>query len=893
MEGESTSEEKQQYLREKILDKKGIEVNKFVDFLKEKKGEDGEDISNWTMEDLKEVVKEFYKIYNISLEDNINDNNDKMQIKNIQKEEDIKDIIKENLKMENPNNNTIGSNLNKIDEKEDNKNEKEIKRIDEPNYISNKTENNAITDSKNIIENKNNDDSNNVDDKNENKNANENNNIITNKKDEEKEETIKFIIDEDSLMEFMLTEKGINKKNKEVENKKNNILLTNNSPTISKFEPNKFNAINNINNNKFVTNFNYNDGMNNKNMTNINTNPNSQFNFKENFNNNTQQQFNFEKNFKNNNLEDKNNNITFNFDKNFTNSNQLKFNFEQNFKNINLENNINTKFNFEQNYKNNNQNFDFDKNFKNENNNFQKNDVTVNDKSNGNIKENYSPSNENKNNHNTNTNNNIMDNQNEKDIKDSDNLNKNNKSDNKEINAENNNNNFEYESNNNDNNNNNVDDNNITKSNLTNFIDKDDHDSEYGIIIQDCIKSKKIENTEFSKHKDIKIKISDPIKAEPNFFLGKSVNYLVTTSPFNYAVRRRYSDFNWLRETLINLFNTNIIPKITKKGKVTTDKHEDSFIQKRMKILERFINFITKNELIKSSQILYDFLTIEKDEDFQNIKRVYDKIKFNNINEIKERKSIEGEFKIKINKEKEIYLENIKDNSIYNGNLFKKLNNNFKILKDEFSLVIKRFELISDVYHELYNVSKNYLDQNTITETYAQMEIMFNNLSKSFDTLKNFINSEIREYYKFVGNNFNILNEMTQNVDFVKNNYIKLSKSLISKKNELFKKGDISKWELSSFDKNNSRELLKDKILACNKMLPKETQNCINSKEVYGFYLNGLINEFEKMRQINSYFHKKKSCFFCQEQIIICSNYTRILGDIIMTIDSCVNNKKS
>ena len=890
MEGESTSEEKQQYLREKILDKKGIEVNKFVDFLKERKGEDGEDISNWTMEDLKEVVKEFYKIYNISSEDNINDNNDKMQIKNIQKEEDIKDIIKENLKTENPNINIIDSNINKINEKEDNKNEKEIKRIDEPNYISNKTENNEITDSKNIIENKNIDDSNNVDEKNENKNANENNNIITNKKDEEKEETIKFIIDEDSLMEFMLTEKGINKKNKEVENKKNN-----NSSTISKFETNKFNAINNINNNKFVTNFNYNDGMNNKNMTNINTNPNSQFNFKENFNNNisnNQQQFNFEKNFKNNNLEEKNNNIAFNFDKNFTNSNQQKFNFEQNFKNINLENNINTKFNFEQNYKNNNQNFDFDKNFKNENNNFQKNDVTVNDKSNGNTNENYSPSNENKNNHNTNKNNNIMDNQNEKDIKDSDNLNKNNKSDNKEINVENNNNNFEYESNNNDNNNDNVDDN-ITKSNLTNFIDKDDHDSEYGIIIQDCIKSKKIENTEFSKHKDIKIKISDPIKAEPNFFLGKSVNYLVTTSPFNYAVRRRYSDFNWLRETLINLFNTNIIPKITKKGKVTTDKHEDSFIQKRMKILERFINFITKNELIKSSQILYDFLTIEKDEDFQNIKRVYDKLKFNNINEIKERKSIDGEFKIKINKEKEIYLENIKDNSIYNGNLFKKLNNNFKILKDEFSLVIKRFELISDVYHELYNVSKNYLDQNTITETYAQMEIMFNNLSKSFDTLKNFINSEIREYYKFVGNNFNILNEMTQNVDLVKNNYIKLSKSLINKKNELFKKGDISKWELSSFDKNNSRELLKDKILACNKMLPKETQNCINSKEVYGFYLNGLINEFEKMRQINSYFHKKKSCFFCQEQIIICSNYTRILGDIIMTIDSCVNNKKS
>ena len=639
-----------------------------------------------------------------------------------------------------------------------------------------------------------------------------------------------------------------------------------------------------------------NGSINSNNIINTNINSNPQFNFDKNFNNNinnSQQQFNFEQNFKNNNLEENNNSIKFNFDKNFNNinNNQQKFNFEQNFKNIN------TEFNFEQNF-NNNTKFDFNKNFKNENNNFNSNNVTINDKSNNNENENESPSIENKNNHNNNINNNIIDNKSiidnkiEKDTED--NYDKNNSSNNKEINVENNNNiNSKNETNNNENSNDNYNNNDITKSNLTNMIDKNDHDSEYGIIIQDCIKAKIIENTEFSKHKDLKIKISDPIKVEPNFFLGKSVNYLVTTAPFNYAVRRRYSDFNWLRETLINLFSTNLIPKITKKGKVTTDKHEDSFIQKRMKVLEKFINFIIKNELIKSSQILYDFLTIEKDEDFQNIKKVYDKLKFNDINEIKERKSIDGELKIKITKEKEIYLENIKDNSIYNGNLFKKLNNNFKILKDEFSLVIKRLEIISDVYHELYNVSKNYLDQNTITETYAQMEIMFNNLSKSFDTMKTFINSEIREYYKFVGNNFNILNEMTQNVDFVKNNYIKLSKSLISKKNELFKKGDISKWELSSFDKNNSRELLKDKVLACNKMLPKETQNCINSKEVYGYYLNGLINEFEKMRQINSYFHKKKSCYFCQEQIIICSNYTRILGDIIMAIDSCVNNKKS
>jgi hypothetical protein len=342
----------------------------------------------------------------------------------------------------------------------------------------------------------------------------------------------------------------------------------------------------------------------------------------------------------------------------------------------------------------------------------------------------------------------------------------------------------------------------------------------------------------------------------------------------------------------MNIFNTNLIPKLAKKGKVTKDKHDDAFIQKRMKFLETFINFLIKDEIIKSSQILYDFLTIPKEEDFQLYKKTYDKIKVNPFSDVRERKTLNGETHVKITKEKEIYLENIKDNAIFNANLFKKLNNNFKLLQDEFLAVIKRFELISQDYRQLYDISIKYLDQNTISESYAQMENMFNKLSQSFDSIKKFINSDIREYFKFIGNNFICLSEMTQNVDLAKTNYLKNSKNLISKKNDLFKKGDISKWELSPIDKNNSQKLLKEKTLACMKMLPKETKNCIVSKEIYGFYLNKLISEYERMRQINSIQHKKTISFFCKEQIFICSEYTRILGDIIMALDSCRNIRK-
>ena len=55
---EKEQEEKQNYLRQNILDK-GYDANDFVSFLQSKKGEGASDISNWSMTDLQKVVKEY------------------------------------------------------------------------------------------------------------------------------------------------------------------------------------------------------------------------------------------------------------------------------------------------------------------------------------------------------------------------------------------------------------------------------------------------------------------------------------------------------------------------------------------------------------------------------------------------------------------------------------------------------------------------------------------------------------------------------------------------------------------------------------------------------------------------------------------------------------------
>ena len=95
MTSDSTQEEKQNFLRENILEK-GYDANLFVEFLIGKKGEEGADVGNWTMNDLQKVVKEF-----ISLQ---NDNKDKNNLNHIEKAQEINSTNFNKNKIKNSNN---------------------------------------------------------------------------------------------------------------------------------------------------------------------------------------------------------------------------------------------------------------------------------------------------------------------------------------------------------------------------------------------------------------------------------------------------------------------------------------------------------------------------------------------------------------------------------------------------------------------------------------------------------------------------------------------------------------------------------------------------------------------------------------------------------------------
>ena len=99
-------------------------------------------------------------------------------------------------------------------------------------------------------------------------------------------------------------------------------------------------------------------------------------------------------------------------------------------------------------------------------------------------------------------------------------------------------------------------------------------------------------------------------------------------------------------------------------------------MKKIMRSLQNFLNYLLKDDLIKNSQIFYDFLSIEKDEDFEKKKKIYNKLR--TPIEFKDIKSLEGKLKIEVTPQNEILLDKIRDNSILNESILKQKKSNLK-----------------------------------------------------------------------------------------------------------------------------------------------------------------------------------------------------------------------
>ena len=399
----------------------------------------------------------------------------------------------------------------------------------------------------------------------------------------------------------------------------------------------------------------------------------------------------------------------------------------------------------------------------------------------------------------------------------------------------------------------------------------------YGIVSPETLPCKKPENTPLSSIENLSISVGSPEKKEGGFFSKSYITYLITTHGINLTVRRRYSDFVWLHQVIFDLYSYIIVPPVPKKNKIGGDRFSDIFINKRMRYLEKFLNWLASNPVIKNSKLFYDFLSIEKEADFNKSKTSYNKIKPQT--NIQEFISPNGKMNLGVKQEKEIYFQNIKDNIFYNQELLNKLNINLKQLKLQMDILIQKIIEVSKIWEELFNNSTKYYDEMNIINTYKQMNKLFKNWEECLKKQNNLIFVDVREYFKYIRNNFREMKYVNHNADNHKSVYYKVERNLINKKEELFKRGDISKWELDGQEKSNANILSQDKSSSLFKICSKDTNTCIQRRIYYGYYLNKAIEEFERVRALNGKFHKENFMNFCRNLSDIISEFHKSIAE--------------
>ena len=413
------------------------------------------------------------------------------------------------------------------------------------------------------------------------------------------------------------------------------------------------------------------------------------------------------------------------------------------------------------------------------------------------------------------------------------------------------------------------------------------NDENFGIVIPEFIECQKAEINGLNQQENIEITVTDPQKVNNGFFSRTYINFLIKTNPINLKVRRKHDDFVWLRERLSIIYHLNVLPRLPKKGKVNGDMH----INKRMRNLQLFLNYLLKDDLIKNSQIFYDFLTIDKDEDFEKKKKIYNKLK--TTTEVKEIKSLEGKLKIEVTPENEKLLSKIKDNALGNETILKQINDNFKLLKLQMDAVISRTESFFPLFDKLIKLRKIYLPNNVILESYKQLKNIFKSWSEVLKKQKHFFNIDVKEYLKLLGGNYRHMKELSESVEEQKTYYKRITKNLINKKMDLFERDDWSNWQLDAQDKKKVKSFLKDKLVAYKKICYNNTSEAIKLKEKYGYQLNKIISEYTRLKLITNVELRQKVMDFTRKQSQISSDHIIIMGKIIGIMDDCFENQNN
>ena len=381
----------------------------------------------------------------------------------------------------------------------------------------------------------------------------------------------------------------------------------------------------------------------------------------------------------------------------------------------------------------------------------------------------------------------------------------------------------------------------------------------YEEIIEKSKKEIQCQTLQKNDMSDIEIKsiISNPRKVSDSLLKNSYLIYDITTPKLNWFVNRRYSDFVWLREILISLFPTVLIPQLPKK-KIGNRRFEDDFVEKRLKGLQNFLDEVLKNEILKTAEPLKTFLSLTERGFFEQQMKVLTP-KNILIDSILGIKSFSGKIQVA-----DLETEQLNNSKTYFAsveNFFNTQEEELKNIKynlNEYNLhmveVCKHLEQMENGFGRLSQYYSKANLEKDICNVLEQYQIFFKNWKRVQINQTSIIRNKLLEYFKYIKNKGLSLIELLKKQNEIQNEYNKIKEDLINKKESYWKKMDITKWEMNPMAQIDSALLFRDKNYAFSKMCFQETLIVNNKGDLLGYYYrNNVLNIKDVINNITKF----------------------------------------
>lgn len=262
--------------------------------------------------------------------------------------------------------------------------------------------------------------------------------------------------------------------------------------------------------------------------------------------------------------------------------------------------------------------------------------------------------------------------------------------------------------------------------------------------------------------------------------------------------------------------------------------------------MNKFIDSLSKNDLIRSSNIFRDFITLPQDK-WEQTKKEY-----NNLSspaKMKEFLSLEGVLDVRINDEIDNKVIDISNDIQTKLTLYKNLNTALNNLQHEFDIISVKFREVSIAFKNLSNAYNNSINGSYIENAFENLSKLTFDWSQGYVSQKAFFEEELNSFFKYISQEVNVFNDLYEEYSVSRNNYFESASKITQ---------DIN-------DEQNQTEYF-------------------SAKYCFGFILNRLYYEYIRVNQEHADRIQKQLTFLNDRKQILLNDYVSLANLLNMTI---------